>query len=155
MNKNRFSEADWEGLHNEIQKRLHVLACDICAIAPSAEPRFSKTVTEVIPLFSYVRFRRPLADEREYILVGANVLPHQGQWRIDADISDEEDGTIYFELPNMPFSAASFEELKDRVLRTLEQLMILGKPVLYRLFGATAPVLPSQDSTVSSIAGKA
>lgn len=154
MNVNRFSAADWEELHNEIQKRLRVLADEICAISPSAKPRFSKTVTEVIPLYSYVSFRRPLVDEGEYIIVGANVLPQNGQWRIDADIADEEDGTIFFELPNAPFSVSSFAELRARVLATTDDLIARGKPALLRLFGSPAAVPSSAAAALPDVARK-
>lgn len=150
MNGNRFNPTDWEDLHNEIQKRLRALADEICAMAPSVQPRFSKTVTEIIPLFSYVRFRRPMVAEGEYIIVGTDVIPQDGQWRIDADIADEEEGTIFFELPSEPFSVASFEELRKRVLATTDELIAYGKPLLLQLCASTVTP-PSQpfDSTAS------
>jgi hypothetical protein len=154
MNENRFTAADWEQLHEEIQKRLRGLADEVCAMASWVKPRFSKTVTEVIPLFSYVSFRRPEVGEGEYIIVGADVIPQNGQWRIDADIADEEGGTIYFELPNAPFSVSSFAELRAHVLATTDELIARGKPVLLRLFGTPAPVVASQAASLPEVARK-
>lgn len=139
MKDNRFSTPEWEALHVEIQDRLQGLAHDLGSMAPSVRPRFGKTMTDVIALFSYVSFQRPRVDEGEYIIVGVDVIPQGTQWRIDADIGDEEDGTIYFELPNEPFSVSSFAELRERVLRATDELISGGRPVLLRLFGATMP----------------
>jgi hypothetical protein len=150
MTANRFRDADWEELHKDIQKRLRFLADEICATVPAAKPRFSKTVTEFIPLFSYVSFRRPLVDEGEYIIVGVNVIPVDDQWRIDADIADEEEGTIFFELPNASFAVSSFDELRKRVLDTTDELVAYGKSLLLQLCvsSVTPPRMPF-DSTAS------
>jgi hypothetical protein len=151
MNENCYSKREWQQLDDDIQKRLRSLADEIHAVAPAVKPRFSKTVTELFPLFSYVSFKR---SDDESIIVGVDIAPENGAWRIDADVSDEEEGTIYFELPRTPFSVATFEELKDRVLHTLEQLIDGGKLVLLRLFGTPAPVLVSQAGSLPEFAPK-
>jgi hypothetical protein len=153
MTENHYSEAEWQELDDEIQKRFRALADEISAAAP-VEPRFGKTVTELFPLFSYVSFRRPKAKSCEYIIVGVDIAPENGQWRIHADISDEEEGTIFFELPRTPFTVSSFAQLKDSVLDTLEQLIDGGKPALLRLFGSSPPVMPGQISISSDVPRK-
>lgn len=154
MNKPGYSDQEWQTLHEEIQKRFRVLAAEIQAAAPSAEPRFGKTVTRLFPLFSHMSFSLTRAGAGTDIIVGVDIASENGQWRIDADISDEEDGTIYFELPRTPFSIATFDELRGRVLLAVEQLVNGGKPALLRLFGAAAPVLPSQAASLPEAARK-
>jgi hypothetical protein len=152
MSENGFNTADWEELHNEIQKRLRALADEICTMTPLVRPHFSKTVTEVISLFSYVSFQRPLVGEGEYIIFGVDIIPQNGQWRIDADIADEEEGTIFFELPNEPFSVASFEGLRKRVLATTDELIAYGKPLLLQLCASTVTPPPMPFDSTASIA---
>ena len=154
MTENHCSEAEWQSLDEEIQKRFRVLSDEIGAVPPSVQPRFGKTVTELFPLFSFVSFRRPHAADGEYIIVGVDIAFENGQWRIHADVSDEEEGTIFFELPRTPFSVATFDDLKNRVLRTVDQLIGGGKPVLLRLFASPPPVLPSQAASFPQVAPK-
>jgi hypothetical protein len=143
MSEHRFTEAQWQSLHEEIQKRLRALADEVHAIAPSANPRFNKTVTERFPLFSYVSFHRPDVVEAERIIVGVDVSREEAAWRISADICDEEEGTIFFELPRTIGSVSTFAELQDRVLQITEQLIKEGKPALFRIFGGTAIAVPA------------
>ena len=154
MSENRYSEAEWQVLDDEIQNRFQTLADAIHAAAPSVKPRFGKTVTDLFPLFTYVSFKRPRSEDGEYIIVGVDIAFENAQWRVHADISDEEEGTIYFELPRTPFSASSFEELKDRVSAIVEQLIQGGTPVLLRLFGTPASVPTSSAVNVPEVARK-
>ena len=123
-----------------------------CAAIQSVEPRFGKTVTKRFPLFSYVGFKWSPSDDDEHILVGIDIGPHDGQWRIDADICGEESGTVYFELPNPLFVVASFEEMRNRALTATDQLLAGGKPVLLRLLASLAA--PSRPSSVSIAASE-
>lgn len=152
MNEQPFSEVEWQGLHDEIQKRLYVLAEEVRATIRSIEPRFGKTVTKRFPLFSYVGFKWSPSDDDEHILVGVDIGPHDGQWRIDADVCGEESGTVYFELPNPFFAVASFEEMRNRVLAATDQLLAGGRPVLLRLLASLAA--PSRPSSVPSAASQ-
>ena len=163
MSEQPFSETQWQGLHDEIQKRLHVLAEEVRAAIQSIEPRFGKTVTKRFPLFSYVGFQWSPSDDDEHILVGVDIGPHDGQWRIDADVCGEESGTVYFELPNPLFAVASFAEMRNRVLTATDQLLAGGKPVLLRLLASFAvpssqssvPSAPSQSAGMPEVARKA
>lgn len=155
MNPQSYTEQEWQSLHEEIQERFRTLAAEVQAVAPAAEPRFGKTVTKRFPLFSHVSFPLVRAGTCNDIIVGVDIGPDDGQWRIDADISDEEEGTIYFELPRTPFSAATFDELRGRVLATTDELISRGKPVLLRLFGAPAPVVAHAAASFPEIAPKA
>ena len=150
MTKNHCSEAEWQTLDDEIQARFRALVDEIGELTPSVLPRFGKTVTDLFPLFSYVSFRRPHAKVGEYIIVGVDIAHENGQWRIHADVSDEEEGTIFFELPRTPFSVATFEELRKRVLARTDELIAYGKPLLVQLCASTVTP-PSQpfDSTAS------
>lgn len=151
MSERLFSEAEWLTLDDEIQKRLRALSNQIRESAPVVEPHFGKTVTKLFPLFSYVTFKR---SDDECIIVGVDIGLADGQWRIDADVSDEESGTVYFELPNTPFSASSFQELRDRLLRTTDQLIAGGKAVLLRLFGSPAAVPSGRAAALPDVARK-
>jgi hypothetical protein len=155
MNQNRFSETQWESLHEEIQRHFRTLADEMSTIAPAVKPHFNKTATELFPLFSYLSFHLPNVDEAEYIIVGVDIGLDNGQWRIDADICDEEEGTIYFELPRTPFSVANFDELKHRVLHTTDQLISGGKPVLLKLLSERAPVMPTPPGVAPEVTQKA
>ncbi len=154
MSEQTFGDAEWQGLHDEIQKRLRVLADEVCTAIQSIEPRFGKTVTKRFPLFSYVGFKWSPSDDDEHILVGVDIGPHDGKWRIDADVCGEESGTVYFELPNPLFAVASFEEMRNRVLSATDQLLAGGKPVLLRLLASlAAPSRLSVPSAASQSAG--
>ena len=152
MNENHYSEQEWQTLHEEIQARFRALANEVQAVAPSAQPSFGKTVTKLFPLFSHLSFALTQDGCCNDIIVGVDIAPEDGQWRIHADISDEEEGTIYFELPRTPFSVASFEELRDRTLGSVEQLIHEGKPALFQLLGTPTSVLPTQVSNLTDVA---
>jgi hypothetical protein len=152
MSTQTFSELEWQALHEEIQKQFRALAAEV---APAAKPRYGKTATKLFPLFSHMSFTVAKAGRSSEIIVGVDVGPENGKWRIDADICDEEDGTIYFELPRTPFSVVNFDELKDRVLRTTEQLISGGKPVLAGLLNGAAPVMPTQSAAAPQVTQKA
>ncbi len=131
MNANPYSEIQWQSLNDEIQQRFRVLAAQLLAVSPHCNPRFGKTVTKIFPLFSHVSFKRNDADDLD-IIVGVDIAQHEGQWQIIADITEEETGNIYFELPSPAFLVSSFEELQDRVLRDSESLISRGTPILLR-----------------------
>lgn len=150
MNENLYSEQEWRTLHEEIQKRLRALAAQV---SPSP-PRFGKTVTKLFPLFSHMSFSPTNMGGHDDIIVGVDIAPNDGQWQIDADVSEEESGTVFFELPNAPFSVSSFQELTDQVLHTVDQLTAGAKPVLLRLLGSSTAVMPSQIATASNLANK-
>jgi hypothetical protein len=152
MNENCYSEHDWQALHEEIQKRFRTLAAQVPATA--VPPRFGKTVTKLFPLFSHMSFSPTSVVGRDDIIVGVDIAPKDGQWRIDADVCEEESGTIFFELPNAPFSVSSFQELTDQVLRTVDQLTAGAKPVLIRLLGSAAAVMPGQVATAPNLTNK-
>ncbi len=141
MNANQYSEDKWRLLNDEIHKRFRILAAQILVVAPRCNPRFGKTVTKVFPLFSHVSFKR---DDDIDIIVGVDISLHDGQWQIIADITEEESGTIYFELSNLLFRASSFEELQDRVLRDTELLISRGTPILLRQLEPTVPGVLNQ-----------
>jgi len=154
MNTQTYSEQEWQTLHEEMQTCFHALAAEVNRLAPSAQPEYGKTVTKRFPLFSHVSFNLVPDGARSDIIVGVDIGLEDGQWRIDADIVDEVDGTIYFELPNTPFPAASFDELRQRAMATTDELIARGRPVLLRLFGSAGPLLPNQSAMMPNLAPK-
>lgn len=149
-----YSDQEWQALHEEIQKRFRALAGEVRLAAQSVQPQYGKTITKRFPLFSHVSFPLQNAGASNDIIVGVDIGSENGQWQIDADVCEEESGTIFFELPNAPFSASSFQELTDQVLRTVDRLTAGARPVLSRLLGASTSVLPSQPATVTNLANK-
>ena len=154
MSAQIFSEREWQALHEEVQKRFHLLVDEMQAAAPYIQPKYGMTVTKRFPLFSHVSFPLQSAGATSDIIVGVDIGPEDAQWRIDADICEETEGTVYFELPRTPFSVSSFAELYERVLATTDELVARGKPVLLRLFGSPPPVVPSQCAGVPEVARK-
>jgi hypothetical protein len=149
-----YSEVEWQLLHAEIQQRLGSAAEEIQAVSPSLQVISGKTMTKLFPLFSFVRFKSAKGSGIEDMLMGVEIVPDGTHWRIDANVCAEESGEIYFELPVAPFAAASFEQLKIGVLRTVEQLAIGAKPVLLGLFSSTEPVLPGAAASLNGITRK-
>jgi hypothetical protein len=78
MNESQYSEQVWQTLHEEIQKRFRVLAADVQAVAPSAKPRYGKTVTKRFPLFSHVSFSLVQDGAGNEIIVGVDIGPEDG-----------------------------------------------------------------------------
>jgi hypothetical protein len=152
MNTQNYTEQEWQALHEKIQQRFQALAIEVERLAPAVYAEFGKTVTSRFPLFSHVSFNVAPENTRSDVIVGVDIGPEDGQWRIDADVCDEEDGTIYFELPNMPFSASSVQELTDRVLRTTDELVAGAKPVLLRLLGASVAPLSGANMPLADTA---
>ena len=155
MIEQHYSDQEWQALHEEIQMRFRALAGEVQLAAPSVQPEYGKTVTKRFPLFSHVSFPLQTAGASNDIIVGVDIGPENGQWQIDADICEETEGTIYFELPRTPFSVSSFDELRERVLAATDELVARGKPVLLRLFGASTPVLPGLGGGLPEVARKA
>ncbi len=153
MSIQTYSETEWQTLHEEIQKRFRALIDELRAAALEVHVRCGRTGTQLF-FFSHVSFNKVRTGDND-VIVGVDVICMNGQWRIDADISEEEEGTIFFELPNTPFSVSSFDELRVRVLAATDELIKGGKPVLLRLFGATTPILPSQPASLPEVAPKA
>lgn len=155
MNEQHYGDQEWQSLHEEIQQRFRALAGELQRAAPSVKPEYGKTVTKRFPLFSHMSFPLQTGGESHDIIVGIDIGPENEQWQIDADICEETEGTVYFELPRTPFSASSFAELRARVLAATDELIARGKPTLLRLFASPAPVLPSPAASFPQVAPKA
>lgn len=137
-------ESDWLALHEEIQTRFHRLTEEVAAVNPGVTPRYGKTIATRIPLFSYVSFRRPNVADSENVIVGVTPVFEGGKWFIAADVSDEEEGTIFFEFPRTPFAATTFDELRKNLLNTVDQFLVPCKPVLMRLLSPPS-VAPGRE----------
>jgi hypothetical protein len=150
MSTQIFSDQEWQTLHEEIERRFRVLAAEVARVAPKVGAEYGKTVTKRFPLFSHLSFNVVRGGVANDIIVGVDIGPEDGQWRIDADISDEEEGTVYLELPSVPFSVSSFEELQKRALVITDELIACGKPLLLQLCISTVtPPIQPFDSTAS------
>ena len=154
MSDHTYSEEEWQSLHEEIQQRFRTLAVEIKSVSPRALIEYGKSGTKLFPLFSHMSFNETQAGDND-IIVGMSIIRVDGQWRIDADISEEEVGTIYLELPNAQFSVSCFDELCERVLSATDDLITRGKPLLLRLFGSPPPVMPSSAVGMPGVARKA
>lgn len=149
-----YSNDEWLCLHANIQQRFGSAVEEIRAAVPSLQVVSGKTMTELFPLFSFVRFKPANTSGREDVLMGIEVVPDGVQrWRIDADVAAEESGEIFFELPATSLTATTFEELEIGVMRVVDQLITNGKPVVQQLFGSS-PTLPSQPVNVADFAHK-
>ena len=152
MSIQTYNETQWQALHEEIQQRFRALIDKVNTATPGVQVRCGRTGTQLF-LFSHVSFNKVRTGDND-IIVGVDIISMDGQWRIDADVSEEEEGTIFFELPNPPFSVSSFNELRVRVLAATDELINGGKPVLLQLFGVPTPRLPSQPASLREVAPK-
>ena len=92
-------KVDWETINSSVQDVLQELAAEVQRRRPEIQPRFGRTLTHLL-LFSYCAFETPSASPIDPVIAG---IDFRSQKRkaivVRADLSGEESGKIWVELP--------------------------------------------------------
>lgn len=114
------TDIDWEEIHRSVQTGLRRLARAVMRSRPEVRSYFGRTITHLL-LFSYCTFEVPSLPELDSIVAGVDfsASPEGGTIVVHADLSGEESGVVWLNLP--PVKVPAKKELLRRAGETLAQ----------------------------------
>jgi hypothetical protein len=95
------SQIDWNQVNRIVQREFRTLAGEVRRRWPHIRARAGRTSGRVFFLFAYCTFDVPEDHGIDPVVVGINFgpTPHGGAVVVQGDISGEESGKVYYELP--------------------------------------------------------